>query len=137
MNKGIFLHHIALRATDFDKSMLFYTEGLGMLVRCEWTSFQSGKRAALLSIGDNGALELYEGAENTMPSDFEFLGGCFFHMAVAVDDVDAAYEAALSAGGIGTIEPGDGMIPSEPAMLIRKAFVQGPSGELIELFKER
>lgn len=132
--KGAFYHHIALRAKDYEASKKFYMDALGMEMKGEWGAI--GERGCMLIIGDGGIVELYEGGTNDLPEDFEKRNGCFFHLAIAVDDVDAAYEIALAAGAKEHIVPCDNVIGSVPPMPIRMAFVAGPSGELIEFFKD-
>ena len=67
------------------------------------------------------------------------------HVALTVADVDAAYERALAAGGTPfgfelPSEPWDGspldvIMSGDAAEPMRMAFLQGPSGELIELYQ--
>lgn len=133
--KGAFFHHIALRAKDYDASMRFYRDALGMTCKGEWGS--KGERGSMLLIGNGGIIELYEGGTEDLPEDFETRNGCFFHLAIAVDDVDAAYRKALDAGAKEKIAPTDNVIGSVPPMPIRMAFVYGLDGELIEFFQDR
>lgn len=134
MIPGAFFHHIALRAKDYDASVSFYRDALGMPMKGEWGL--KGERGCMLIIGDGGIVELYEGGKQDLPEDFEMRNGSFFHMAIAVEDVDEAYRKALAAGATAHVEPTDNVIASEPPMPIRMAFVRGLSGELIEFFKD-
>lgn len=127
-------HHIALRVKNYEDSKRFYEGALGMHMKGEWG--EVGQRGCMLRIGDGGIVELYEGGCDALPSDFEMRSGSFFHLAIAVDDVDAAYRIALEAGAREHIAPCENVIGSQPPMPIRMAFVYGPSGELIELFKD-
>ena len=34
--KGMGFHHVAVKAKDFEESMKFYTEGLGMKFMTQW-----------------------------------------------------------------------------------------------------
>ena len=131
---GAFIHHIALRAKDYDASVGFYRDALGMSIKGEWGKM--GERACMLTVGNGGIVELYEGGTQDLPEDYETRNGSFFHLAIAVDDVDAAYHKALAAGGIVHIEPTDNVIDSQPPMPIRMAFVRGLNGELLEFFKD-
>lgn len=54
-------HHIALKASDFNRSLKFYTEGLGFTVFKTWGEEDS--RAAMLDMGDGGYVELFAGGE--------------------------------------------------------------------------
>ena len=132
--EGAFFHHIALRAKDYDASIKFYRDALGMKIKGEWGN--PGERGAMIIIGNGGMVELYEGGTTDLPTDFQMQNGCYFHLAIAVDDVDAAYEIALKAGARKRIEPRNNTIDSVPPMPIRLAFVYGPSGEQIEFFKD-
>lgn len=127
------VHHIALRALDFDASIKFYTEGLGMTVRTTWKSNGSDRRAALLAFGDSH-IELFEGGigEKTEPP---MQAGEWFHLALRTDDPDGMYESALNAGAKSKMVPTSAQLGT-PAIPIRIAFVYGPSGEVIEFFKE-
>lgn len=49
-------HHIALKASDFNRSLKFYTEGLGFTVFKTWGEDDSC--AAMLDMGDGGYVEL-------------------------------------------------------------------------------
>jgi len=125
------VHHIALRALDFDASVKFYTEGLGMTVRTTWKSGGSDRRAALLAFGDSH-IELFEGGvgEKTEPP---MQAGEWFHLALRTDDPDGAFAKAVAWGARPKIEPKNAQIGDLP---IRIAFVYGPSNEVIEFFKE-
>ena len=124
------VHHIALRALDFDASMKFYTEGLGLKVRTTWQS--GANRAAMIELGGGSCIELFEGGvgEKTEPA---MQAGEWFHLALRTDDTDAVYQAALAAGATSKMEPKSAQIGDMP---IRIAFVYGPSNEVIEFFKE-
>lgn len=132
--KGAFFHHIALRAKNYEASKKFYIDALGMTMKGEWGA--DGDHGCMLCIGNGGIVELYEGGQEELPADFERRSGCFFHLAIAVDDVDDAYRICLDAGAKAHIAPCDNTIGSVPPMPIRMAFIVGPSGELIELFKD-
>lgn len=38
---GCGFHHVALQTSDFEKSLAFYTEGLGFQLRAKWTAASS------------------------------------------------------------------------------------------------
>ena len=127
--KGMGVHHIALKATDFDKSLAFY-KALGLTEKVAWGSGDG--RAAMLDFGDGNCLELFAGGESGENTDKRF-----YHLALRADDVDAAFETAVSAGATPknepmTVSPENATKP----LTMRIAFVYGPDGEIIEFFKE-
>ena len=54
------------------------------------------------------------------------------HIALSFDDVDAAYARALAAGADSVQSPTSFTLPE---WRVRLAFVDGPSGERIELYR--
>lgn len=126
-------HHVALKAGDFDRSLAFYTQGLGLPVRSAWG--EGAHRAALLDLGSGGALELFAGG-SPQEADLQTRAGAFLHLAIAAQDVDGAFQAALAAGAKPQQAPRDTVIPAQPPMPVRIAFVEGPDGEVLEFFHE-
>lgn len=127
--KGLGFHHIALKVKDFKKSYEFYTNGLGMMPIVGWGSGDS--EIQMLDLGDGGILELFAGGGDDLSEN-----GKWLHFAMKVDDVDAAYSAAIAAGAAPLIQPKDVALDSRPyKMTIRIAFVKGFDGELLEFFK--
>lgn len=136
MNKivnGMGFHHIALKCKDFDKSVKFY-EALGCTVRVTWG--EGKNRAAMIDLGDGGCIELFAGGtgEKTESDD---QSGEWIHLALACDDPDAAFAAAIAAGAVERTAPFDTVITSEPPIPVRIAFVYGPDREVIEFFHVR
>jgi glyoxylase I family protein len=126
--KGCGFHHVSMKVKDLDKTIRFYSEGLGFVERVSWG--QHPKRTVLLDTGDGNYFEVSQG-----DPDQEHGEGVFRHLALRVDDCDAAIEAARAAGAIVTVEPKDVTLSSEPPLQLRIAFFEGPDGELIELFQ--
>ncbi|MCI8387741.1 MAG: VOC family protein [Clostridiales bacterium] len=127
---GLGIAHLALKATDFEKSYRFYTEGLGMEPYLSWGEGDS--HIQLLKFGGAGMLELFAGG-----SDEQAELGKYIHFAYSVEDVDKAYETALAAGAKPLTPPKSVDLDSEPRKTtIRIAFVYGPDNEQIEFFKE-
>ena len=123
-------HHVAVRVKDFDKSVGFYTQAIGLVQRYAWG--EGDKRAAMLDTGDGSCLEVFAGGGEIKPE------GSILHFALRTDDVDGALARAKAAGAEVTMEPKDLDIPSTPApLLVRIAFCKGFDGELIEFFHER
>lgn len=127
--KGMGFHHVALEANDFEATLKFY-KALGMKEVSRWGNPE--KTIAMLDVGDGGIIEIFSDG-----SDEKFhANGKWAHFALAVDDVDAAYEVAIKAGGISKIEPKNVPLDAIPEKkTIRIAFVYGPSGEEVEFFK--
>ena len=124
---NIGVHHLALSALDFDKTIKFYTEGLGFEVVSEWG--EGAGRAAMLDIGNGSHFEIFAGGNANETKDAKFV-----HFAFATSNPDVAYKNALAGGAVSQAEPKDviGVIPN---MSVRIAFVKGPDGEVLEFFK--
>lgn len=122
-------HHIALKASDFDKTLEFY-KVLGLKERVRWGEGDS--RAVMMDMGDGGCIEIFAGGEKGERADERFL-----HLAFRADNVDSAYEAAINAGATSKSAPYEACPPDAvPPIKMRVAFVFGPDGELLEFFKE-
>ena len=50
-------HHVAFRAHDFEKSLKFYTEGIGFVPTITWG--EGDRRAVMLDTGDGNFVELF------------------------------------------------------------------------------
>lgn len=118
-------HHIALRARDYDKSLAFYTEGMGFPVAHSWG--EGNGRIALLDLGDGNYLELFASA----PEQEIQPGGCFWHLALRSIDVDSDIEKVRALGCTITIEPKSVEVNGKT---IRVGFFLGPDGEVLEFF---
>lgn len=121
-------HHVAIRVSDFDATIRFYTEGLGFVERIRWG--EGDKRAMMLDTGDGNYLEVFAGGSAGPKPD-----GLFFHIALRTDDVEAAVRTAVAAGALVTVEPKDVVIGKNPPTPVKIAFVKGPDGESIEFFQ--
>ena len=123
------MHHIALMATDFEKSLAFY-KALGFKEIVRWGD--AIKTIAMLDIGDGSRIELFSNGGDEYPAC-----GKWAHVAVRVDNVEEAFNIAVKAGGVPKIYPKVVPLESTPyKMSINIAFVYGPSGEELEFFKE-
>jgi len=114
--------HCALYVSRLEDTVQFYmdvfgAENLGF--------FQASSRGCWLKLGDD-ILEIFFS---------EDLGtGCFKHIAIACDDVDALYTRALEYGASSMVEPKDVTLGLQQPVKARIAFVTGINGEQIELF---
>lgn len=125
--KGMGFHHVALKAVNFEESLKFFTEGLGMKFYTQWG--EGDGRIAMLDLGDGGILELFAGGAEGPNTNY-------IHFAMKVDDVDAAYATAIAAGAKPKSSPKVVPLQSAPVKLtLNCGFVYGPSGEELEFFR--
>ena len=134
-------HHVALRATDFDRTVKFYTEGLGFKVHYEFAIPGRIDRAAFLDAGDGRYIEIF-GPESSVQSEGrrrnageERTEGALLHFCLRVADTEAAYAKALVAGAEPRVAPRTGTLNQDPLVEVRIAFVTGPEGEVIEFLQ--
>ena len=127
-------HHIALRVSDFDRSCAFYMNALGCTVAAAWN--EAPKRVAMLDLGDDGRIEVFEGGEGEK-IDTGVTPGAFFHLAMRTEDADLAYNRAIAAGAESVTPPKDVVLQSNPPLPARIAFVAGPDGETLEFFQTK
>jgi len=122
--KGI--HHVSFKCSgeDFEKTVAFYKDILGIPVAKEWDG------GLMLDTGD-GRIEIFGNG------DGEKTTGAIRHFALDVEDVDACVKAVSEAGYKVFIGPQDIEIPAEPPVKARMAFCFGPLGEQIEFFCEK
>ena len=123
-------HHIAMRVSDFDATVKFYTEGLGFAAGASWGV--GDKRAIMLDSGNGNFIELFAGGTTESKPE-----GCYMHLALCSDDCDADIASAKRAGAEITMEPKNVDIPSTPPTKVRIAFCKGLNGEVIEFFQYR
>ncbi|HOF88306.1 MAG TPA: VOC family protein [Armatimonadota bacterium] len=122
------IHHVAIRVKDFDASLAFYTQGLGLTPTMRWG--EGDTRAAMLDAGNGDSVEIFAGGgDGPLPE------GAWLHLAFTSDDPDAAFARALAAGAAEMHAPFSHVIPTEPPTPVRLAFVRGLDGEVIEFFK--
>jgi catechol 2,3-dioxygenase-like lactoylglutathione lyase family enzyme len=121
-------HHVALTTRDFARLRAFYVETLGLPVMGAF----AGHNIVFLAAG-NTTIELIEEERPANGSD-RADGTGWDHLALEVEDVDAAY-AELAARGVPfTVAPED-FPPEAPALRI--AFFCDPDGNLVELVQPR
>lgn len=127
-------HHIALNASNFEKSYKFYTECLGFCEYRRWLSADGKKTICLIDIGNGNKIELFSNAPGRTFYDEE--GGNVIHFAFKVDNAKYWYDKAIEFGCESHMIPETKVLPSEPPINCVLAFVKGPDGELIEFFEE-
>ena len=84
-------HHIGLIVKDADKSLKFYTEGLGGEVTFSFPMGDTGKTIYLVDLGGHAVVEIIPRGDGDAESNAHWA-----HIALATDDTRAAY--ALGAG---------------------------------------
>ena len=121
--------HTMLRVGDLDRSLLFYTEVLGMdLLRRK--DYPSGRfTLAFVGYGDESDTTVLELTHNWDTSHYE-LGSAYGHIALGVDDIYTTCAAIAAKGGKVVREPGP---MSEGGTVI--AFVEDPDGYKLELIQ--
>jgi len=120
-------HHIGLAVKDWEKSLKFYTEGLGGEITFSFPMGDTGKIIYLVDLGGNAVVEIIPRGNGEAESNAHWA-----HIAVAADDARSAYKRALAAGALSQSEPQDCLLGT---MAICNAFVTGPDGEVIEFFE--
>ena len=124
------LHHLALRASDFERTVTFYTDGLGCREVTRWG--QAPGRAVMLDAGDGSHIEIFEGGQAEAKPE-----GAVLHFAFRAADCDASFRHAIAAGAKGTVEPKDVTVDAKPRPFsVRLAFCIGLDGETIEFFQK-
>jgi len=129
---GAGVHHIAVRARDFDQSFAFYTDGLGFTPAHRWGEGET--RAALLDIGDGNYLELFAARPDQVPPPGADVPPSWpiLHLALRSTDVDRDMETVRALGAPITVEPTTVEINGKT---LRIAFFLGPDGETLEFFQ--
>jgi len=121
-------HHTAITSRDFDASVRFYVETLGMTEKISWGAKPA--RAIMIDAGDGNYVEIFERAD-AEPKD-----GTILHFALRTDDCAALTERVRAAGMEVTVETKDVTIDANIGPVpVRIAFFKGPSGEVVELFE--
>jgi len=112
--------HVCLNVSDADRTAAWYRENLGFEDAWEFTSGDTRN----VYVTDSNGIEL-QLSETDGDDEFE-AGTAWDHLAIKVDDVDAAF-ADIDHHGV-VEEPGD-----QPAAGARTAFVEDPDGHVVEL----
>ena len=120
-------HHIGLMVNDVERSLAFYTKGLGGKEIFSFPMSGSDKTIYLVDLGENAVVELIPRGNAQ-----EEVCARWAHIALRCEDARAAYDVAIAAGGRERIAPQDILLGDMP---VCNAFVYGPDGEQIELFQ--
>ncbi|MDE0020797.1 MAG: VOC family protein [Candidatus Poribacteria bacterium] len=128
--KGCGTHHIAVQTRDWDKSMAFYQDVLGMKLVAEFGSPE--RKIVLLDAGDGSHIELFQPTDATPSEGDDAVNDPVIHFALATTDARAATERVREAGCKVTVEPRDVDLG---ALKVTISFFIGPSGEVIEFFE--
>lgn len=123
--------HTMLRVVDLEKSLVFYTEVLGMkLLRRD--DYPEGKfTLAFIGYGDESDGAVIELTHNWGVGDYQ-LGNAYGHIAIEVPDAYAACAAIKQRGGKVVREAG----PMKHGNTVI-AFVDDPDGYKIELIQKK
>lgn len=127
--------HVGLSVADLDAQRAFYGRALGLTEAEEELNLpKAGVRTAILRNADGLKLELIE-RSGSLPQEFaDAYDGAgvqgFFHWALHVQDLVAAFGELLGAGASEVSAPG----PAARAGA-RFAYVKDPEGNLLELIQ--
>jgi lactoylglutathione lyase len=120
-------HHIGLWVKDSQKSLDFYTKGLGGKVVFSFPMSGSDKTINLVDLGGHAVVEIIPRGNGE-----EEVNAHWVHVAVETDDARAAYDLALKAGASSKSPPKDAQLGT---MAVCNAFILGPDHEVIEFFQ--
>lgn len=136
------LHHVAIRAKDFDETIRFYTQGLGFTISHGWAlpAFNIKQACMLKSADGRSYIEVFNYTANAPTegeranNDEEIKTGALLHFALNVVDAKLAFEQAIKAGGTECVEP---MVLElgNPPVEVKNSLVYSPNGEVIEFLE--
>lgn len=127
------LHHVAIQPRDWEQSLRFYRDTLGMSVVVEFVVGSPPRKAVLLDMGDGSLIELFEPKPNTPKPGSPAPNDPIMHFALTTTDIYAAVEHVRQAGCPIIVEPMDLTLAGKLNITI--AFCVGPNGEEIEFFQ--
>ena len=130
--QGCGAHHIAVQTRDWDASLTFYREVLGMQTVAEFGTPE--RKIVLLDMGDGSHMELFQPTAVSPVVEDKSPNDPVTHFALATTDTRAAVEHIRQTGAEITVEPVDVDLGTIKATI---AFFKGPSGEVIEFFETR
>jgi lactoylglutathione lyase len=121
------IHHIGLLVKDSQKSLDFYTQGLGGKVVFSFPMGGSDQTIYLVDLGGNATVELIPRGNGEEEQDAHWA-----HLAIRTDNAKEAYDKALKAGAVSRSEPVENSLGT---MKVINPFVYGPDREVIEFFQ--
>lgn len=144
-NHGIIgFHHIAIRAKDFEQTILFYTKGLGFTLGHTWSlpAFNLKNAAMLKSPNGNGYIEIYDQdadipaqGRKKLPTE-EYVQTALLHICLTVTDSEKAYHHAIAAGATSCLAPMTIEL-GNPLYTVKNSLVYSPNGEVIEFLEQK
>jgi len=121
--------HTMIRVGDLEKSIAFYTDGLGMRLLRK-NDYPGGRfTLAFLGYGDESTTSVIELTHNWDTAEYD-LGDGFGHIAIGVEDIEGACRRVRELGGRVAREPG----PMKHGTTVI-AFVEDPDGYKIEFIE--
>ena len=125
------LLHTMLRVGDLQRSIDFYTNVLGMKLLRTSDNPEYKYKLAFMGYGSNPEHAELELTYNYGVESYE-MGTAYGHIAIGVDDAKKACDAARTAGGNVTREPG----PVKGGSTVI-AFITDPDGYKVELIERK
>lgn len=137
------LHHLAIRAKDFEKTIQFYITALDFSICHTWAlpAFNIKQAAMLKSWDGHTFIEVFDADAAVAMEGAAALAeepvktGALLHLAMSVDNAEMAYERCLMAGASPCIAPMGISLGTAPAIDVRNALVYSPNGEVIEFLE--
>jgi glyoxylase I family protein len=124
------MHHISIQTRDWDASLQFYRDVLGMEIVAEFGPPE--RPIVLLDAGDGSHIELFAPDPDLESSEKQTASNLIIHFALATTDTHAAVERVRQAGYEITSEP---RMVELSGMQVTYAFARGPNGEEVEFFQ--
>ena len=123
-------HHVAIKSANFDKSLDFYTNILGLKQVNAWGSGDNS--AVMLALDDDSRIELFAGGKTIENSESPII-----HIAFRVENPDFYVDKIRNYGLEITTQPFDVDVIGAPGFKARIAFCKGVDGEVLEFFAEK
>ena len=122
------ISHAAFVVKDMEKTVSFYENTLGFKKAFDIPKPENGEPWIVYLYGGNDQfIELFYGGKEEIPYKFENIG--FFHMCVAVDDIQEAWKKVLETGA-----PQDDA-PKQGADYNWQCWTHDPDGMKIEIMQ--